>query len=180
MNYDVILQGGKTLLISEGQKNELDKVLKDKSESFSTTVIGKNIIRVSMIKGIIESNSQSMIPNNTKQNAEYEKWVSECMRMSKDSVQEKIDREINIRILPMFKKTIIDEQTLSILRQSMEAFFTSNTKYPRCPASIWIPILKKSIEIEKGEGKNIGMGMFLEYVIRNDGAIYNWVNNRYA
>lgn len=170
MNYDVVLIGNKTISITSDQKKILDEALLDKEQNGNTSfMVGKNTIRLSSVKGIFESGTANFTPINESMNRKHEEWNRECEKMSNLPMKEKIDRELTIRILPMFRKHTLDEVTIAVLRQTMEAFFTVHPKYPRCPSIFWWSIIKEKVAKEEMR--------FMEFVISNDEAIEQWVKH---
>ena len=168
MTYDIILTGGKTLSVNQEQKNKLDVALLDKDANNNASFsLGNNTIRLSMVKAIIESVTESYKPLSDKQQRDNTEWDTLCATMAHAPIQEKIDTEINSRILPMFWDITLDENTMAVLRQSIETFFVAHKNYPRCPSVIWWEIVKPFMETKQT--------LFMEYVIRNDGAIREYI-----
>ena len=167
MMYDLVLSGNKTVTITEEQKKKVDALLEEEASGNITIMLGKNTIRLSMVKGIFESGTQSYAPLNATMEAKNQEWQKVCNDMSGWSLQGKIENELNTRILPMFQKEPLDEVTIAVLQQSIEAFFVSHPKYPRCPSHIWWEIVKQRT---KGWATK-----WMEYVIENDKAIEEWI-----
>lgn len=170
MTYDIVLTGNKIISVTEDQKKKLDSFLLEKESGNLMVTIGKNTIRLSMVKGIFESGTANFVPMNAIAEQRHREWNEECKTMSTMSIQDKIDNEITVRILPMFQKKTVDEVTIAVLRQTMEAFFTVHPDYPRCPSRIWWGIIKEKVE-DWGT-------KWMEFVIRSDGAVEDYVTYR--
>lgn len=175
MKFDLELAGGKKILIEEEQKARLDKLLENK-ELGSTTVLVNNIntVRLSSIKGIFPAKDPSVNkPNDGFVQAEKE-WNALCESMSRLTALQKTDKEMQVRILPGWKKHGLSESdtVLSDAYGAIFDFFEENPVYPRCPATVWWPIL--SPKIKESPMKSL----WYQYVFRNDEAIANWVKWR--
>jgi hypothetical protein len=163
--YDVMLQGGLKLTISEAEKQGMEKSML-KGESIVT--VGNNKFKSSIIKGIFEikeevrDNKEAWLQSNRE-------WNEECLKLSKRSKQEKIDSELVIRILPGLKLSRITptDELIAVLQTNIKAYFDVFPKAPRCPSRVWWPIISKGISRDV-------VSKWWEYVSRNDGAIEEW------
>jgi len=167
MMYEIVLTGGKTLTVTEDQKKKLESYMVEKDGGMVTCLLGNNTIKVSMVKGIFEVKDQSFVPMNKKIEQQHQSWDEMCAKMAVWGIKEKTENEVNARILPMFKKKTISDELMPVLYQTIEAFFTSHPKYPRCPSKIWWPMVKDFTDTQAP--------LFMEYVIRNDNAIEEYV-----
>lgn len=167
--YDLILTGNKIVSITEEQKKQLDALLLNKDEYNQTVIIGRNTLKVSMIKGIFESGQQSYKPFDEKLQHDQNEWNEYCLRMSNWSVKDKTDNEITVRILPFLEANgvMIDESRMAVLRQTIEAFLSSHLRYPRCPSFVWWGVIKDMVGTDRMK--------WMEIVAINDLAIGDWV-----
>jgi len=167
MTYEVVLTGGKTVLVNEEQKKKLESYMIDKEAGNVTCLLGSSTIKISMVKGIFQVKDQDYKPFNAQLKTQHDMWDNYCSKMASLDKNDKIDNEITMRILPMFVKGTMSEEYMAVLRQTIDMFFTSHPQYPRCPSKVWWPIVKDVVDKPAP--------LFMEYVIRNDSAVEDYV-----
>lgn len=175
MTYNLVLVGNKTISITEEQKKKLDTLLLNKDEGERVVMLGNTTIKVSSIRGIFESNTVSYQPNDEKFQKELLEWDADCKRLSELPIEEKIERELRVRIFPeaLISRSWIDTRVDEVYEQVKRVvtdFYIANPRYPRCPARYWFPIIKPYVHIKAAK--------FYEIVGINDEALFNWAKNR--
>jgi len=167
--YELLLQGNKTIIITQEQKAEIEKAIK--INSGDVVSIGDNFIKLNSVKGIfpvkeeVRDNKEEWIRSNNE-------WNGMCLMMSKRTPEEKTCVEIDNRILNglRLEKVEIPETEMAVMYSQILDFFQKNPIYPRCPMRIWWPFVKDKIK-----SKNPFVSKWWVYVTRNDGAIEEWL-----
>lgn len=178
MKYEIVLQDNKKIIVTKDQADDVTKGILAKQDVFK---IGENVFKRSAFKGMFPIPDE-VVDNKEAWLAENKAWHDTCLRMSKNSIEDKVTIELTNRIFPglkLNKITLTDEQ-IAVMEANIRAFFTQNQKYPRCPLRIWWPFLKEAIAPENKETKkrpnpSIAMAKWWEYVLRNDAAIDEWL-----
>ena len=167
--YELILQGNKTLIITQDQKEIIEKAIKFKTNDVLS--ISDNFIRLSSVKGIYPV-KEEVIDNKEEWIRANNEWHFTCLKMSQKSVEDKTADEINNRILngTKLEKIEIPETEMAVMYSQILDFFQKNTLYPRCPMSVWWSFIKDKIK-----SKNIFLNKYWVYVARNDEAVGKWV-----
>lgn len=169
MRYKIVLQSFNDFIVGQEEKERIEKLWRDKDVDNIT--FNKNTFKKSMIKGIFKIDEE--IQNNQQIFEIDQKFAEECSRMAKLPIDEKINKELTVRIFPsafLDKGWIEHTQELEDkIRERVKLYFTKYPQMPRCPAKIWWELLKGSLE------KNTWTERFYNYVARNDNEIYRWI-----
>jgi len=172
IRYHLYVRGVKEpLFITDVQKLSLEKALND-VDAPATTSIGKNLIKLSDIKGIFEIEKDTLqVDSRRKMDQTDNEWNGEMIKMANDDITQKVMRELTIRIFPelFLRRGLIEyqEDVVMQIKKILISFFSQNTGFPRCPAKYWFPLLKKSIH-------NPFVAKFYEIIANNDSALYVW------
>lgn len=181
MTYEILLTNGKRLAISEDDRVMILRLEKRVEQvrltqkSFDPWVELRNgdKFKYSMVKGIFFQAGE--VPtNDDKRSQEALEWHETCLRMSKYPIARKVDLELSNRILPGLKlnRIELDENVVTVMRQTIQNFFENNPKYPRCPMTIWWPIIYKAVGKRKS---HMRFGNWWKIILRNDSAIEDWI-----
>jgi hypothetical protein len=167
--FRVSLIGDEFIEIDEVQKQAIDNFIalpKEKREEFIT--VKNNKIRLSSIRTIVEiKDNVAEELNKKKWLLENQEWNISCLKMSQLPIEEKVNKELNIRVTACGQVSI-PQEVLEKIKIKIQMFFERNPKMPRCPATIWIEDIKKYL------GDCIYMARFYEAIGRNDTAIAQW------
>lgn len=183
MKFEIILQGDKKIIIAKEQADKLTAGILAKEDVFK---VGLNVFKRSAIKGIFPL-AEEIADNKEQWIKENREWNETCLRMSKYSINEKTEIELNNRILPAMKLAHIDLpiQLLEPMKANIRRFFEDNPKYPRCPMRIWWPFIRAKIaplnkKSKKRANPIIWQAQWFKLIMRNDGAIAEWIKYYYG
>lgn len=167
--YELLLQGNKAIIITQEQKEQIEKSIKYNSSDVIS--IGDNFIKLNSVKGIFPL-KEEVSDNKAEWLRANNEWHFTCLKMSQRSPEDKTCVEIDNRILNGLKleKVEIPEPEMAVMYSQILEFFTKNPIYPRCPMNVWWPFIK-----DKLKSKNSFVSRYWTYVSRNDGAIDEWI-----
>ena len=170
MRYEVMLQGNRTIEISEDQKKELEKYL-DNKMGYSIR-IANTTIDTKIVKGIFPIKEMNYsLANQHRKDIDGEFYMG-LEVSSKWSPEDKARRELDTRMLPGLRLSKQDTTELGqTLYNLFIDFFNKNPGYPYAPSSVWWPVIVPHI-------KGFSISKFFEYVLRQDGIMCNWINQK--
>lgn len=175
--YELILQGGKTLILTEEEKSTIEKSMLNRE---SVLMVSGNRFKSSMIKGIFEI-KQEVSDNKEMWIQSNREWHNECLKLSKRSINQKVDSEFAVRIFPGLKLNNIKltDETIAVMEANVRAYFEALPNNPRCPMKIWWPFIAEAIapvneKTKKRANPNLSMGKWWNFISRNDDAIAEW------
>lgn len=170
MKYKVLLIGNKEVIINESAKEKLEQVVRGGAETF--VEIDGQYVKTSAIKAILKIGEEvSSTAFQDRNKVEMDEWNKTCERMADLSIQEKTEKEMEVRVMPGWRlsKQDKDDPLLSDAYGAIVNFFEENPMYPRCPMKIWFPILRSKLQ-SKGD-----ISRWFEMIARNDDAIERWI-----
>lgn len=187
MRFKLLLTGGKEVIIPKESKEEIEKALLHKIDTFIT--VEGELIKTSAIKAILKHDEQGVDPlSQQTREIEAKEWYARCLNNSKLTAEEKAQKELNIRILPGWRLAKLPENdpVLAEIYDVILNFFDKNPLYPRCPMKVWWSLVADKIApereikiggqiIKKRSNPNVYLGKWFNYIMRNDEAIENWV-----
>jgi len=170
--WKVILTGKEVLYITNEEKITLEKGMSDVDGEMVS--IGGQWINVKTIKGIFRNEE---VKHDVEMNANdlhieqiNREFNNDCFLWSTKTPEEKAKREMRIRVLGFWKLEggRREDKIMRTVYEWIKVWFRFNTKYPRCPAGLWMSFIRMVKPKKK-------YNLFLTYVIRNDYAIEDWV-----
>ena len=187
MRYKLLFKGGKEVIINQGPKEEIEKLLFQKIDTFIT--VEGELVKTSDIKAILKHYEQGIDPLSAHlREQENQAWHQTCLKNANRSAEEKSQKELDIRILPGWKMAKLpeDDPVLSDIYVLILNFFDKNPTYPCCPMRIWWPLVADKIApirrikvgetfVEKRSNPNVYMGKWFDLVDRNDKAVESWI-----
>lgn len=186
MIYELVLTGNKKIFINEKERNLLLETEKENKKSMTDSwiTLGKSRFKISMIKGIFYQ-EEEVRANKDVWALENREWGDLCTRMSKKSLEEKVNLELDNRILPGLKlnKINLNDEQLAVMTANIGMFFKENPSYPRCPMSVWWDFIAATIapineKTKKRISSTARMTNWWKYIKRNDEAIQEWIRYR--
>ncbi|MDO8430387.1 MAG: hypothetical protein Q7S72_00130, partial [Candidatus Taylorbacteria bacterium] len=163
------VSGWDSLIVDDDQKKTMETAMKAKDDTVS---VGSNFIKTNTIKGIFPLKNDVSIDNGDYIRQINKDFWEDCAKGSKLSLDEKITRELTIRIFPaeFLRRGWIKHSTEleNGIKLRVRAYFNKYPYMPRCPAKIWWPLLKGAVM------SNEPIAKFHEFISRNDREIYEW------
>lgn len=170
MRYKLILTGGEHLIITEKQKEVVSPYMG--KEVNIRLAVGNNEILSKSMKAILEIKEDSVANFDRKATDDQELWRRDCRKLSELPIDEKIQKDMNVRILPglMISRAEYPQELLEDLELAIRNFYRQYPYYPRCPFFVWSPLIKQYIT----KLSNTTSSWWL-YVQKNDDAISRFV-----
>lgn len=174
MKYTLVLQGQNEIVITQEQRDQIEKhwIAKDGS----VIRLGNDTIDTRQIKGIFFVKDKDFSQQNIKSTENSTKYDEYLESKSKLDPEQKSINDMKFRIVPGWKLSggkREDKEMMDIYKTILE-FYYQNKHYPYCPAGVWWPIISEKIQ-KKGYAS-----MYFRYVFLQDGAIQDWLkkNNK--
>lgn len=186
MIYELVLTGNKKIFINENERNLLLETEKENKKSLTDSwiTLGKSRFKISMIKGIFAQEEEVRVNKDIwiKENKE---WGELCLKMSKRSLEEKVNLELDNRIIPGLKLNRIElnDEQLAVMTANIGMFFKQNPSFPRCPMNVWWDFIADTVtpmndKTKKRIRSQAQMTNWWKYIKRNDEAIQEWIKYR--
>lgn len=167
MSYTVYLKGRDNIEVDDSQGKKIREMFLDRDVKRTTPIsVDTNAFMLSSVTGVWRNEE---IPKDVTVHP-YQDIIDEfeldLARYSKQSVEEKVAREIKSRIKPGLK----EGTDLNEVKSFLTEFFTKNTNYPWCPSKHWLHLFFKP----KSQAP-----AFYKFVVRNDGLVREFVRGEY-
>lgn len=168
--YELVLVGGKTIRINEDEKKIVDAYIDQEGDT--SLRFGGNTIKTKTIRGIFEVGADPVAGFDKVQQEDHKEWNAECENGSRMSIEDKVNREINVRIFPGISLSGGNPSTrrMEIVASWLRVFFETFPHYPRAPLRLWWELI--DMELKR---KNDQVSKWWLICGRNDEAIEKWV-----
>ena len=166
MKYQIMMTGGKNIVIDQVMKDKVDQLLKGDDKWIE---IGKDKFKVSTIKGIFQfqDDTEKIRAWDDRAKRDYKAWSDQLFQLAKLTPEQKTENDLKVRIFPGLKLSNIHTIKKEV-KEAILVFFQNNPDYPRCPGKVWWPLIKPQLQL------SLYVSRWFEYVFRNDGAIEDW------